>query len=797
MTRSILLAAVAAALLPAALFAAPDAGPPAPEASLSRDAARTGISVETVDLLARAGLAVNGAGPCLVKLDASRNRLLVAHTLSSSVSIVDCGSGAVRNVATGGRAFQHLKADALAWRRTTGDVYLIGSKCFSVVSAEAGASRTLATGPQLESVAVDEATGNAFLVGRESRELGFYRARAGTLTYLPWLSTREDLVNLNASPPPPIRRVVAAPELGSIVGVDGYTSTLYLFEGRTGKTLSSRKLDLTPGGRWHLGGYDETSHCLYLVIETVDRRVIEAAKIDVLTGAATVVKLPELTEGVGIIYNPARDEVYIPYDNHPSVHVVDFKAGGAISEIKVPAYGNDASAVDAKGGILYIGSWAQGEVDVVDLASRTLVKRITGLGIIPHMFTIAYNPNDNLLYYPKGASAVNGTFGAAVTALDPIGEKTRKIYTGWAPIDLVEVPSRRSVLVFDTEDELAEVRENLEVESRRLPFDYPVSSILDPQGNVYLSYGPHQSYWPVVYIWGAKDGILGISAKDLAVYDRRIPRQAHEMAFDTAGTLYFTQNIWGKEEQMLGTLPDEIRLFEIGTRIALADTIERETAQRILRADPPLNRLYLVRVAEKDTDPSVLHVIDPAAKKDLGKISLGLTATDLAFDGTSIYVSNFDSKSVTVVDKGSFAAREVPTDAGPLKLRALEGEVWVVNHVGRSIQRVAAGSKPIRLPGEALPDNAFAWNGRLIVTAHSPRALEIFAFDPGTERFALVHRASYPYGDTRFDSANAAFYIRGQFGDAVFSLARGIVTRDGRLWIADLLSGKLFVLKGR
>jgi hypothetical protein len=612
MIKKFLVAAVATLMAAAASRPAPAA---ASSGASNPDAAP--ISVTAIDFLKAANLSINGAGPLLVRMDAFRNRLIVANTLSSSVSIIDCGSHSVENIPLEGRALQHLKAEALTLRRKTGEVYLIGVRCFSITSPETRTSKTILTGAQFESIAVDEETGNVFIAGRESKELGFYAARSGKLTMLPWLATREDLINLNATPPPPIRKVVAAPELGWIIGVDGYTSTFFLFDARNGKPVNTRPLRLTSGGRWHLAGYDETNHHLYLVVETNERRVIEAAKVNVLTGEGTVVPLPQFTEGVGIIYNPARDEVYIPYDNHPSVHVVDFKEGGKITEIKIPAYGNDASAVDAKNGILYIGSWAQGELDVVDLAARRLVKRITGLGIIPHMFTIAHNPNNGLLYFPKGATAVNGTFGAAVTSLDPVTEKTKKIYTGWAPIDLIEVSSRNSFLVFNSEDEFAEVHENGSFETHRLPFDYPIKAVLNPEGNVYLSYGPHQSYWPTVYIWGAKNGILGIAARDLGFYDRRIPRQAHRMAFDAAGTLYFTQNIWGKEEQMLGTLPDEVRLFEIGSRISVPDTIEREISQRILSFDPGTNWLYLVRVAEKDDDPSVLHIIEPRTKSDI------------------------------------------------------------------------------------------------------------------------------------------------------------------------------------
>ncbi len=797
MTKKTLIAAALAifmrGVVPASTAAAtaapPPAGPGAPRSAANE------VSVTTIDFLKEAGLAVNGAGPVLLRMDAFRDRLVAANTLSSSVSFIDCRSHAVTNVPVEGRALQHLKAEAMTLRKKTGEVYLVGSRCFSIVSGDGAPSKTIRTGPQFESIAVDEETGNAFLAGRESKELGFYSAKAGKLALVPWLETREDLINLNATPPPPIRKVVAAPELGWIVAVDGYTSALYLFDGRTGKFLNSRALKLTSGGRWHLAGYDDATHRLYLVVETSARRVIEAAKIDVLTGEAEIVALPQFTEGVGIVYNPARDEIYIPYDNHPSVHVVDFGKGGAVTEIKIPTYGNDASALDAKNGILYIGSWAHGEVDVVDVAERRLLKRITDLGIIPHMFAMAHNPNNGLVYYPKGASAVNGTFGAAVTALDPSTGTTKKIHTGWAPIDLLEVPGRNSFFVFNNEDEFAEVRADGAVERRRLPYDYPVASLLTPDGDVYLSYGPHQSYWPVVYIWGAKNGILGIDARTLAFYDRRIPRQAQQMVFDVSGTLFFSQNLWGKEEQMLGTLPDEIRLFDIGARVAVPDTIERENTQRLLRFDPGANRLYLARVAEKDGDSGILHVIDPAAKKDLARIAVGTGPTDLIFDEANVYVANFESGSVSVVDKTSFAERRIAAGGGPLRLCRLGGTVYVINHADNTLQEARENGRNYRIPSEGLPDNLFVWGDRLVITSHSARTLAVTQFDPATGEFTLLHTERYPYGDTRFDSRNVSFYLSGQFGDAIYSITMAKTASDGRLWIADFLSGRLIVLE--
>jgi len=414
----------------------------------------------TIDFLASAGLSVNAAGPVMVMMDADRGRLIAANTLSSSLTVIDCIDRGVRNIPLSGRAYQHLKAESMAIRRSTGQICLIGIGCFYIIDPESGTAATVETDVQLESITVDEATGNVFLAGRESPSLYFYNLEKKKLLKLDWLKTSEALINLNATPPPPLRKVIFDARLDKIVAVDGYTSTLWLFDSVTGRSDGHRPLPLTNGGRWHLGGYDETGHRLYIVVETDKREVIEAAMIDVTGSDDLVTTLPGYREGVGIIYNPARDEVYIPYDNAASVHVVDFSDGGELYEILLPAYGNDASAFDTEDDLLFIASWAHGEIDVIDLESRKLIKRYPNLGIIPHMFTMAYDQKNGLLYFPKGASAVNGTFGSAVSVFDPFRGEISKIRTGWAPVDLVENPASGDFIIFNNEDQFSVIDEN-------------------------------------------------------------------------------------------------------------------------------------------------------------------------------------------------------------------------------------------------------------------------------------------------------------------------------------------------
>lgn len=754
------------------------------------------FTVTKVDFAADHGTPVNAAGSFLLRLDEARGRLVAANTLSSSISIIECATGKVVNIPLGGRGFQHLKSECITHSARTGEICLVGRNCFYIVSPDAGTARMIPTKRQFESIAVDEATGNVFLAGRESAKLGFFDASSGKMKLLDWVEKEEALINLNATPPPPVRKVVADAALKAVIAIDGLDPALYLFDGATGKKVSSRPLSLSSGGRWHLGGFDEAGQRLFIVTETAKRQVVEAASIDVTGTSDTVVRLPGYTEGVGILYNKAREEVYIPYDNHPSVHVVDFSRGGEISEIMIPAYGNDGSAVDEANGILYIASWAFGEIDVVDLVERKLVKRVPELGIIPHMFSMVFNPGDGLVYFPKGASAVNGTFGAGVTFFDPATERTGRIRTGWAPIDLVEIESRGSFLVFNSEDRFAEVRPDGSYDIHILPFDYPVRAQQSPEGDVYLSYGPHQSYWPVVYIWDAKNGILTIDKDDLSFYDRRIPRQAQELACGEDGTLYFTQNNWGKEEQFIGRMRDGVRLFNVDDRIRMGEDVEREITQRILRLDPGNGFLYLVKAGERDEDQSVLQVVDPDSSKVVARVEVGVTATDLVFDEENIYVTAFDSDRVAVISRKDWTAGRIATSRQPLRLCRAGGSVYAICHAGNTLERIAGGApRKWKLPFGDRPDNIFAFGNDLVITGFSGGALHLMRFDPERERFTLIHREDYPYGDTAMDSGNVSFYMRGQYGDAVFSPTRGKTGSGGALWVTDFLSGKLFIIQ--
>jgi len=757
------------------------------------------VSVTAVDLAELAGFDINAAGPVLVRTDAARNRVVVANALSSSLTVLDGATGTVRNIPVGYRTLQHLKGEALTIRPSTGEVYLIGDHALIVVEPEGGAVTTVPTASQFESVAVDDATGNAFLVGRESAELGVYEPKKGKLRLVPWLEHSEDLVNLNQTPPPPSRRVVALssgkPDVpGRIVAIDGHAATLYIFDAVRAKELMSREIALRPGGRWHLAGVNAVTRRLYLVTETNEREVKQVAKVDLDGYADVIVPLPGFTEGVGMAYHPLRDQVYVNYDNHPTMHVVDFGAGGALREVALPSYGNDAVALDLRGDRLFIGSWAHGEVEVVDLATLQFVRRYTGLGILPHMHAMTWNPTTGTLLFPVGATAVNGCFGAALTELDPASGESRRIRTGWAPISLAPAPAQDGVLVFDNEDQFAVVTAAGEATFHDLPQRFSTRATTGPDGQIYLIYGPHQSYWPTVYIWAARNGVLSIDPETLQIFDRRIPRQPLDLALAPDGTLWLPQNNWGKEAPFLVRLTDGVRELEIGDRIELDDMVTRETTQRVLRHDPGNGMLYLLRSGERDGEPGLLLVADPATGKTARRRHLGELSTDLVFDDQRIYTADFGSDTVSVIDKTTWKVSMIDVGAGQLKLARLGERVFVMHHLEPVIQEIGGAGARFELPFEGYLDQMLVWDDGLVVVGHTADQMQVLHVDPATGAIETLLHTSYAYGDVGLDSTNSAFFMTGQYGDAVFTLTPAIIDDQGRLWLADFLSGTVYMI---
>ena len=752
-------------------------------------------TVKEINFLNEYGLEYNAAGPIITKVDSVRNRLAVLHTNSSMISVINCRDHKVTNIPIESRGIQHLKNESMIIDNRSGIIYAVGNRCLHVVFPKQETSKTFPLDKQYEMIAVDENTGDAYLVGRESKKIAHLNFKSGKISYLSWLKHEESLMNLNQTPPPSIRKIVFDSELKRVIAVDGFTSTLSLFDAKKGKRISERKLNLERGARWHYAGYNQKTHCLYLVVENDKRQVRQAAKIDILSGKDVIVELPGFTEGVGITYNCKRDEIYIPYDNFATAHVVDFKKDGELTEIKLPLYGNDATAIDIHNDILYVACWAYGEIEVVDLKTRQFIHRIADLGIIPHMFNMSYNPRSERLYLPIGATAVNGTFGSAITVVNPLNEEVEKIYTSWTPKEIIQLPGKDEFLVFNAEDRFAHVHSDGSYTIHALPFNYPIQAAHTKDDNIYLSYGPHQSYWPDVYIWGAKNGILHIDSETLHIMDRRLPRMAQKIVVDSSGVLYALQNSWGKEDQFLVVMEDEIREFDARKNITLDTKVERETIQRILKYDRKMNRLYLVKVGESDDENGKLQIIDLTTRKMIKEMEVGLNPVDLYLNDKNIYVSNFDSNTISRIDKTSFETETMKTDKMPLKLAGMDSTIFVINHQSASLQQFGKKENKWKIPVEGRPDNLFAYDDKLIITVHNPRELKVIEFDPATEKFTTMHTFKYPYGEVGYDTNNNSFYLSGQFGDGIFELNKIKTDSQGRIWITDFLSGRLFMIK--
>jgi YVTN family beta-propeller protein len=475
-----------------------------------------------------------------------------------------------------------------------------------------------------------------------------------------------------------------------------------------------------------------------------------------------------------------------------------------VTEIKIPAYGNDASAIDFNNDKLYVASWAYGEIDVIDLKIRSLKKRVRNIEILPHMFSMDFLNSSGDLVVPLGATAVNGSHGAALTLFSVNQDfSRRRLLTGWAPVDLVQVPGDSAFLVFNSEDVMAVVNPDGSWESEVLPVTYPRLARVCKQ-NLYLAYGPHQSYWPTVYIWAARNGILEIEPKriettgrgsqlNFQTFDRRTPRLAHDMAVDSLSRLYALQNSWGREKLMLSYFPEGIRLFGPQVKVAFEEPINRETIPRILKYDRSLNRLYMMVLGNTNEDNGRVLIIDASDQSLIRTVETGLTPTDLVFDEKAIYIANFDENTVSRIDKSTQTASKIRTGEQPFRLAKCDNDVYVINYGSSTLQNLSTGKK-IKLGFPGKPDFLFAAEDRLIISMHSPNSFDLILYDPSSGQFNRIHHLDYPYGELGFDTVNASFSTPGQFGDAIFTVNQMKLDDKSRLWVTDFLSGRLLIV---
>jgi len=752
--------------------------------------------IRCVEFAGKAGISVNGAGPLLVRADPARQRVVVVNHLTASLSLIRGSDDRVTGIPLAGRIPHYLKASALALHPHTGAIYLAGDRCLHVADPDTRTSRCLPIRHQAEMVAINRTSGVAYLVGRESPYLVVADPASGKVRYRSWLRRTEPMRNRNATPPPPLRKVIWDDGLQKVFAFDADTREMAVFS-PSGKLLGRRTLAVARGRRWHLAGFDAGSHNLFLVIETDQRKVVQAVRIHLKSRQVSTLDLPGLTEAVGVSMDPRGDRIYIPYDNHPTVHMVEFGDPPGCTEIAVPAFGNDASLADPRGNRLYIAEWAHSEVLEIDLLNPRDFRRHRNVEVLPHMFNMAFLPGPSRLYIPSGATAVNGAFGASLTRLDTGTGKASRVETGWAPVGMAPRRDAPGVLVINSENRMALVDPDGTWRETVLPGRYFHRVIQGDDGRVYASFGAHQSYWPVHYIGGAWNGVVDIDPHSLSARWRRLPRLAQAMTLDDGGRLFALQNNWGEEEQFLAVFSDPVREFDPGKRWKIGDRVTRETTQRLLAWDRDTDCLFVVRLGEKSGDPGVLQVVSASGGALVRRLEVGRTPVDLCLAGDRARICAFDDHCLVEVNKKSGAVTRRTVGRQPIAVRSFTDGLAVLCQGDRTLWLVPedpGSPRILDIGAEGTATGMFVLNGRIWVTLHDSGGLRLLRLDPGENRLRTVMHAGYPYGKVTADQDNAAFFMRGQYGDCRYDLCHMCVGRSGRIYLSDFLSGRLWIL---
>jgi DNA-binding beta-propeller fold protein YncE len=207
-----------------------------------------------------------------------------------------------------------------------------------------------------------------------------------------------------------------------------------------------------------------------------------------------------------------------------------------------------------------------------------------------------------------------------------------------------------------------------------------------------------------------------------------------------------------------------------------------------------MNRLYLVKVGETDKENGKLQIIDLSTRKMIKEIEVGLNPVDLYFNDKNIYISNFDSNTLSRIDKNTFDVESIEINKAPFKIVGMDSTIFVINHESGTLQRLGENKKSWKIPVDGSPDNLFANNKKLVITVHNAQELNIIEFDTTTEKFTIVHNFKYPYGEVDLGTNNNSFYLSGQFGDGIYELNQIKADSLGRIWITDFLAGRLFII---
>ncbi len=757
-----------------------------------------GIEIKEFDLLKEKKFTVNAAGPLLLCSDDKNENIYIINSISSSITVFNSKSKIIKNIPTGSRTPPFLKNDSFCLNSAANKFIFTTYKSLNVLNITNLFVKNFPCSFQPESVAYSQKEETIFAASSETKKIVAVNLKKESVKEIPLFSRQEEIKNLNMTPPPPIRKIIVDDTLQKVFFFDGMENDLIVMNLNNLKIIQRLKLDLPLVKRWHKTGYDSKKHQAYFVLETDSRKVILAFRINLESFSIDKIELKGLAEGVGYAFNCQKQEVYISYDNDPYIEVVSFNKPEKKTElIAVAAYGNDALVLDGENNLLYCASWAFGEIDIVDLTSKTMVKRVKNAGILPHMFSMIFHKPDRSVYYLKGATAVNGSFGAALLKFDPQTDQITKIKYGWPLADFIK--TENAIIAFNSEDEMAEISTNdSKIIFSNLPVEYPHKAILSPfSERIYLSFGAHQSFWPAVYIWAARNGILTLKP-DKTFEERRLARLAPDFCLLDNDRLIALQNNWGEENQFLALFPDCYQEPNLGTNHhQLSEKMINETRQRILLYDKFSQWLLVLKTGETDYEQGTLSIVNAGDLKELKNIRTSRSPIDIAVSRNKIYIASIAENKVDIIEKINFTKNEVLTAREPVKIAiGANDELLILNQGANCLEVISQNKKEtFKLPCSGFPDNMELISPEtLIITSYQKNRADIIRFNLKTKKFSLLYNYEFNFGQTALNNHLNSFFIFLQFADNRLRLSQ-IKNFNNDILISDYLSSKIIRIR--
>ncbi len=595
-----------------------------------------------------------GSGPNAVAVNPVANKIYVANSASNSVTVIDGASNSVTTVTVGSSPV------AVAVNPVTNKIYVANSASNSVTVID-GASNSVTTvtvGSSPVAVAVNPVTNKIYVANSASN----------SVTVIDGASNSVTTVTVGSSPvavavnPVTNKIYVANSASNSVTVIDGASnSTATVTVGSGQKSLvvnpvtnkiyvansASNTVTVIDGASNSTATVTVGSSPHAIAVNSVINKVYVANyasnSVTAIDGASnSTVTVTAVSGPNAVAVNPATNKIYVANNSSNNVTVID---GTSNSTVTVTAVSSPKSvAANSVTNQIYVANSASSSVTVIDGASNATTT--VTVGSSPN--AVAVNPATNKIYVANNSSN-------NVTVIDGASNATTTVSTGSGPYAVAVNPVTNQIYVANNSSNNVTVIDGASNATATVAVgSHPVALAVNPATNkIYVA---NNSSNTVTVIDGATNTTVTVA----------VGSSPNAVAVNPATNKIYVANNGSNNVTVIDGASNTTATVTAGSHpLALA-------------VNPITNMIYVV-----NNSSNSVTVIDGASNAT-AIVSTGSYPCALAVDPAinKIYVPNSLSGTVTVIDGASNATTTVGvggTSPYVLSVNPVNSKVYVAN----------------------------------------------------------------------------------------------------------------------